>query len=78
MEKGYSNGVCQVDLMIASIDGGATSVIDILIYAQHSVANSNDDEVSVDESQSSSKVCSNIFLLYGTLNICRRDRAIRC
>uniref|UniRef100_A0AAR5PJI1 RING finger protein 17 n=1 Tax=Dendroctonus ponderosae TaxID=77166 RepID=A0AAR5PJI1_DENPD len=55
MEKGYSNGICQVELMIASTDGGATSVIDVLIYAQHSVASSNDDSVSADESQSSSK-----------------------
>jgi len=44
LEKSYNQGVYEIDLMIASSDGGLTSVIDILVHAYQVVDPINDTD----------------------------------
>lgn len=53
LEKSYNQGVYEVDLMIASSDGGLTSVIDILVHTYQVVdpINDTDNHTSVQQSK---------------------------
>ncbi|XP_050294112.1 uncharacterized protein LOC126734498 isoform X2 [Anthonomus grandis grandis] len=65
MEKSYNDGIFEVDLMIASSDGGVASVTDILVHGHNLVKPQNNDFASLDGPISK----KNIFCEFNNLRV---------